>query len=420
MGRRPEVIGTFNRLRRRGSGAVLAFVCVALTACGGGSDDLSGPEPPGPPAPPLDEGQPVAAGCADGTLEHGALYRVCFPQTWNGDLVLYAHGYVAAHHGIALPDDIIGGQSISGTLTGLGYAFATTSYRANGLVAPEAVEDLVELEATVRRLYRPDPVHTAIIGFSEGGLVATLAMERHPDVFDGALAGCGPTGDFQGQLNYIGDFRVVFDYFFPGVLPGTAVDIPETLRSRWDEIYVPAIVIALAARFDAALEVIRVTGAPVAGNDLRSVSETTIGLLWYNVFGTDDAQARLGGQPFDNSARVYSGSSNDALLNAGVERFSADPAALAGLPRFETSGSLTVPLTTLHTTGDPIVPVGQSRLYGEKVDRVGATSLLTQAVIERHGHCTFETPEVLGAFATLMENVRSRPAAVQFALLDRP
>ena len=290
-----------DQLRRRGSGAVLALGC-ALTACSGG-DDISGPEPPEPPAPP-DEGQAPTPGCSNGVLEHGALYRVCFPETWNGDLVLYAHGYVAAHHDIALPDDVIGGQSISGTLTGLGYAFATTSYRANGLVAPEAVEDMVELDATVRRLYRPDPSHTVMIGFSEGGLVATLAVERHPDVFEGALAGCGPIGDFPAQLNYIGDFRVVFDYFFPGVIPGTAVDIPETVQSRWDEIYVPAIVVALAADYDAALELIQVTGAPVAGNDLRSIAETTVGLLWYNVFGTADAQARLGGQPFDNSAQI--------------------------------------------------------------------------------------------------------------------
>ena len=142
---------TLDHLRRRGSGAVLTFTCWVLAACGGSSDDLSGPEPP----PPTDEGVAPTAGCTDGVLEHGALYRICFPATWNGDLVLYAHGYVPAHRTIALPEDVIGGQSISGTVNGLGYAFATTSYRANGLVAPEATEDLVELEATVRRLYRP-------------------------------------------------------------------------------------------------------------------------------------------------------------------------------------------------------------------------------------------------------------------------
>jgi pimeloyl-ACP methyl ester carboxylesterase len=301
-------------------------------------------------------------------------------------------------------------------VTGLGYAFATTSYRANGLVAPEATEDLVELEATVRRLYRPDPGRAVIVGFSEGGLVATLAAERYPELFAGALAGCGPIGDFQAQLNYIGDFRVVFDYLFPGVIPGNAVDVPETVRSRWDEIHVPAIVIALAANLDAALELIRITGAPVAGNDLRSVAETTVGILWYDVFGIVDARARLGGQPFDNSTRVYTGSSNDAALNAGVQRHTADPAALAALARFQTSGDLRVPLTTVHTTGDPIVPFSQSQSYGEKVGRTGTSALLAQNTIDRHGHCAFQGFEVLSAFTSLMERVGARPAATVVAL----
>jgi len=29
---------------------------------------------------------------------------------------------------------------------------------------------------------------------------------------------CGPIGSFQQQIDYLGDARVLFDYFFPGVL----------------------------------------------------------------------------------------------------------------------------------------------------------------------------------------------------------
>jgi pimeloyl-ACP methyl ester carboxylesterase len=412
MGRRSEVIPGLNYLRRLGSGAVLAFGCAVGAGCGGGGDDVSGPSPPEPPS---DEGVAPTAGCTEGVLEHGALYRVCFPETWNGDLVMYAHGYVAPHQAITLPDDVVSGQSISGFVTGLGYAFATTSYRANGLVAPEAVEDLVELEASVRVLYRPDPIRTVVVGFSEGGLVATLAAERHPDLFSGALAGCGPIGNFQAQLNYIGDFRVVFDYFFPGLIPGTAIDIPGSVRSRWDDFYVPAIVAALALNYNASLELIRVTGAPVAGNDLRSLAETTVGILWYNVFGTEDAQARLGGQPFDNSARVYTGSSDDAALNAGVARFTADPAIWPNLLRFETTGNLEVPVSTLHTTGDPFVPIAQAGLYHEKVIRAGASELLAHTTVERHGHCTFQAFELLGAFTAFIEKVRNHSPATLIA-----
>src|SRR4051812_15060173 len=154
---RQDVMSNQPSLRRLGSGAVLASVCFAAIACGDGSNDLSGPQPP-------DVGQAPSAGCSDGTLPHGALFRICFPTSWNGDVVLYAHGYVAPGNPLALPDDVIAGRSISSTVTSMGYAYATTSYRANGLVVPEAVEDLTELETTIRTRYRPDPVRTLVAG----------------------------------------------------------------------------------------------------------------------------------------------------------------------------------------------------------------------------------------------------------------
>jgi pimeloyl-ACP methyl ester carboxylesterase len=271
---------------------------------------------------------------------------------------------------------------------------------------------MVELEATVRRLYRPDPIRSVIVGMSEGGLVATLALERHPEIFEGGLAGCGPIGDFQGQLNYIGDFRVIFDFLFPGIIPGNAVDVPEEVQTRWESFYVPAIVVALAADYDAALALIRITGAPVAGHDLASIAETTVSLLWYDVFGMADARARLGGQPFDNATRVYSGSGNDAALNSGVDRFNADPVALSNLTRFETTGNLEVPVSVMHTTGDPIVPFGQSDAYAQKVSQAGQAALFEHLRFDRYGHCSFQSLEILAAFTNLMQKIGGQPAAL--------
>jgi pimeloyl-ACP methyl ester carboxylesterase len=401
-----------DNLRRLFSGAVLISTSW-MVACGGASDqEISGPNPP-PPEAPVDQGQAPVPGCTDGSLAHGALYRICFPDQWNGDLVLFAHGYVAPQEELALPEEVVGGQSTSTLVTGLGYAYATTSYRANGLIAPQAVDDLLELVDTMDARYRPDPWRRVVVGFSEGGLVATLAVERHPDRLDGALAGCGPIGDFLAQLDYIDDFRVVFDYFFPGLLPGDALNIPDALRDRWEQLYVPAIALALAARLDAARQLLNVTRAPVAGDDIRSTAETVVGLLWYNVFGTADAQQRLGGQPYDNTQRVYTGSSDDAALNTGVERYQADPSAQAGLARFTTTGSLAVPLVNLHTSGDPIVPFSQSALYGQKVGRAGATAQFTQVDIDRFGHCTFEAQELLDAFSQLWVSIGPRPVALR-------
>jgi pimeloyl-ACP methyl ester carboxylesterase len=409
MGRRSEVKGTrFNR-RRLGRGAVLTFACTVFVACGNDSDDLAGP--PEPPEQPADEGITPTEGCAGGVLEHGALYQICFPGAWNGDLVLYAHGHVSADRELALPDDQVGGQSLAATVNGLGYAYGTTSYRRNGLLGPEGVEDLVELESAVRRLYRPDPGRTVLVGVSEGGMVAGLAAERHPDQFDGALSACGPVGDLRGQLDYFVDFRVVFDYLFPGVIPGTAVAIPQEVVDHWEDRYAPAVVVALVSQPAAARELIRITGAPVERDDVVAIAFTAVAILWYNVTGTADAQQRLAGQPFDNATRIYSGSSDDAALNAGVARFSADPAALAAMNAFETAGNLRVPVVTLHTTGDPIVPYEQQRLYAAKVGRSGATARLTQIPVERYGHCNFESSELVGAFTSLIDRV-TRPLAV--------
>jgi len=389
-------------LWRRGSGAFLALVCGALLACGRDSDDLAGPESPNPP---VDQGITPAAGCADGVLEHGALYQICFPVTWNGDLVLYAHGHVPADRELALPEDQAGGRSLAATVNDLGYAYGTTSYRRNGLVGPEGVEDMVELEATVRRLYRPDPGRSVLVGVSEGGMVAALAAERYPDRFDGALSACGPVGDLRGQLEYFVDFRIVFDYLFPGVIPGRAVDIPPDVVARWEEEYAPAVVLALAMSPEAGRELVRITGVPTERDDIAAVAATAVGILWYNAIGTANAHRRLGGQPFDNSDRVYTGSSNDAAVNAGVARFKADPAALAAMSEFETTGILKVPVVTLHTTGDPIVPFAQQSQYAKKVSLAGNVARLTQIPVERYGHCSFEARELLGAFSTLMEKM---------------
>jgi pimeloyl-ACP methyl ester carboxylesterase len=369
----------------------LVMLAFLSSSCG----DSGGPSDGG------DQGVGPQAGCTDGPLTTGALYRICFPAQWNGELVMYAHGYVDPSQPIAIHDDVVGGQSVSSSVTGLGYGFATTSYRANGLVVPEAVEDVIELQSTVERLYRPDPTRTYIVGASEGGLVAALAAERHPDVISGALATCGPVGDFQRQLDHFGDFRVVFDYFFPGIIPGSAVDIPDSVQANWPSRYAPAVVNAISADPARTAQLLAVTGEPA-----ENAAVTVVGVLWYNIYATGDARARLGGQPFDNSTRGYSGSDDDAALNGGVARFAADAAAQARVAdEFETSGVLTVPVVTLHTTGDPIVPFEQETIYGAKVQQAGAAGLLSQSQAARYGHCAFESAEVLGAFSSLIARV---------------
>ncbi|HEU5039185.1 MAG TPA: hypothetical protein VFT84_00085, partial [Gemmatimonadales bacterium] len=221
--------------------------------------------------------------------------------------------------------------------------------------------------------------------------------------YAGALTACGPIGDFAVQIDWFGDFRTVFDYYFPAVLPGSAAESPAELQANWESTYAPAVLAALENDPTATAELLAVTGAPVDPLDPETIGATVIDLLWYSVFSTEDAQDRLGGQPYDNSTRVYAGSSDDAALNADIARFTADPPARAAIARFQASGALTRPVVTLHTTGDPIVPVVHQSLYADKVAAAGASALLEEESFDRYGHCTFQAGELVAAFGALAD-----------------
>jgi pimeloyl-ACP methyl ester carboxylesterase len=86
---------------------------------------------------------------------------------------------------------------------------------------------------------------TFLAGASEGGLIATLVAERQasrPDpLVAGAVAVCGPIGDFRYQLDYVADIRVAFDALFPGAIPGSAVSIPAEVVTSWRDVLEPSV-----------------------------------------------------------------------------------------------------------------------------------------------------------------------------------
>lgn len=168
-------------MRRLLSPLVLAF---ALGSC---VELPSGPEPAEPAGPLLLESvTPFAGGCIGGepeaTLDGGALYLICVPEQWNGDLVVYAPGYVSPFEPLRIRDDELteDGTRVSELVLSLGYAFATTSFRGNGLIVPEEwiAEDLLNLVALFRATVQPhQPRHTYLVGPSQGGHATVLGVE---------------------------------------------------------------------------------------------------------------------------------------------------------------------------------------------------------------------------------------------------
>ena len=354
----------------------------------------------------------------DGVQPGGAIYRICMPSgSWNGDLVIYAHGYVPYNvEPLAIPENQLrlpNGTSLPELVNSLGFAFAATSYRTNGLAVKDGVEDLVELvDVFIYTATHGVPNHNYLTGVTEGGLITTLAIEQRPDVFDGGLAACGPIGDFHKQIDYFGDFRVLFDYFFPNLLQGDPISVPQSLIDNWPTYYATTIRPAILdpASADKVDQLLRVSNAPYISGVTSTIETSIYDALMYNVLATNDGIAKLGGQPFDNQGRVYTGSNDDAHLNLTVRRFSADQAALDEIEaHYQTTGQLTVPLVTLHTTLDQQVPYWHEPLYRVKVILNDSLALHQHNEVFRYGHCYFEAGEVLVAFLQLVSMVIEPP-----------
>jgi pimeloyl-ACP methyl ester carboxylesterase len=354
--------------------------------------------------------------CEDGPQASGATYRICMPATWNGDLVIYAHAYVAPDRPVGIPEDQLvlpGGARIDTFITSQGYAFATTGYSSNGLAIVPAQADLVDL-VSIFESKKGTVDKVLLAGVSEGGLIATLLAERQPNVFDGVLALCGPYGNFERQIDYVGDFRVLFDYYFPALVPPSPVDVPDVLLATWEtSTYSMTVkpVIVDPANSSTVEELLKVAGVAYSTSDTASRESSVERMLWYNIYGTDDATIKLGGQPFNNQQplRTYTGSSDDAALNRDVARFAASPAALAVIAaQYQTSGRIKIPVVTMHTTLDPVVPIWHQEEYTAKVLAAGAGALYEDYQDASYGHCAFNPLQVLSAFnklATMVDQV---------------
>ena len=362
---------------------------------------------------------PLPPFCQQGSLpSHDPQYPedqlilICIPPNWNGQLVMYAHGYVPNQLPLALPVNELflpDGAFIPGMLFSQGFAFATTSYHKNGYAVEQARKDLNDLIKHFKTLVPPGSLQKVfLIGASEGGEIAALMIEHFPDKYAGALALCGPIGGGPYQVQYLSDFRVVFDYFFPDVFPFGVKDIPANAFVNWDT-YMQTIAAALVSDPATTAQLYNVSGAALDSQDPTSTVETAVRILFYNIWGTNDLLATAGGMPYDNQGTVYSGSFDDAALNAGVERIQSDGRARAYMRRFyQTTGELHRPLVTLHNTLDPVVPFQHEQIYSGLAAQAGSSNFLTVIPVARYDHCNFGLQEVAGAFGLLVQQASAQ------------
>lgn len=332
------------------------------------------------------------------------LHQMLVPDNWNGNLVVYAHGFLPTIVPLQIPPE---SEWFSAMATSAGFAFATTSYPSNGMAVVEGLADLVDLVEEFKTAHS-ETRKVLLIAVSMGGLIAAQAAERYPETFDGVLAMCGIYGSFIAEVNHIGTFRVIFDYFFPDLLPGNAVTVPEEMMYEWETVYVPQVAAALMnpSNEDLVRQLLSVTRIPVEEGNSEAMIGTIISTLSMHTFTTEDVVNRIGGNPFGNRFMRYYGSDDDRALNAGVERFRADPSALWEVSRkFSTTGKILMPVITMHAHGDNIVPIRQQCLYRIKVMFARKTALYTGIPVQGYGHCTFSQQQMNDAFSRLVTTV---------------
>jgi fermentation-respiration switch protein FrsA (DUF1100 family) len=352
----------------------------------------------------------AASQIVEGIAGDGARYALAVPDHWNGDLIVYGHGIVDPAAPVQLPGEQDGFSRLRDAWLQRGFAVASSSYSENGFALKEAAQRLHQLSGLFTAQFgRPSAVY--LVGHSLGAAAIELLSESFPGQYDAALPMCGLLGGTIAEVQYLGDARVLFDFYFPGVLPGDVLTVPAGIPFAPGD---PAFVAAL----NALLRGFAAPGAPtlqfaVAAKlpfaSAQEIVQAALTVLGFNLRFTNDLLERTHGQPFyDNTRTVYPGDAN-----AGVGRFTASPAALNFLEHYFTpTGELQIPTLTLHTTRDPAIPFFHESLYAAAVASAGAGDLLVQRSVQRFGHCAFTDAEVLSSFDALVSWVRTgrRPA----------
>jgi len=255
-----------------------------------------------------------------------------------------------------------------------------------------------------------------LVGKSLGGGVVIKLAEKFPSEYSGALAMCGTVGGGTPEVKYLADVRILFDHFFPGVVPGNIFNTPTLDFSPGSPTFdavLQAVEVGFVLASQPTLQFASAARLP-ASNPTELVTSALEG-VGFSVRFSDDLIDRTHGHiPYDNIGVVYTGSADDTQLNLTVERFTSTPDAANYVARYyDPTGHLQIPVLTLHNLLDPVAPYFHEQIYKSLVAQAGASNLLVQQSVTHYDHCTFSLQEKLNAFnglAAWVSNPANKPA----------
>ena len=115
-----------------------------------------------------------------------ARFTISLPATnWNGSVLLLAHGF--RPDGAPQLADLEESNPQFIALRNSGWLVASTSFRRNGMIIRDAIDDLDQLRDHIAKVHG-QPKRVFVQGESMGGTIATLMAERSPGRYAGFLA----------------------------------------------------------------------------------------------------------------------------------------------------------------------------------------------------------------------------------------
>lgn len=316
----------------------------------------------------------------------GASWRIDVPDNWNGRLIVFFRGNSPMPERFDAQPYTQGGRSI---MLARGFALVQSGYaRADWNIA-DAYRDTEWVRrhfvATVGK-----PTQTYAIGQSMGGLAVAHALEQKNTPYSGGLSLAGTLGGGDALFEQAFVNLAAFDYYIPDTVgPIWPVPPPQAL----DAAAVKSLDAAVAAHPDAARKLSALLAVPV-----EMIGEQTA----INRNLVQRLQQLAGGNAIGNANWLYSGSGDDAALNAGVRRYAADAKAYDFLRRnYAPSGALEKPLLALQTVHDPIVSAAATNRYATAVQRAGRDARFVQQYVPGEQHLGFNAAQIVAAIEAL-------------------
>lgn len=366
----------------------------------------------------------------------GVAYKIKVPKNWNKILLMYAHGYQRSDPPTLVPFEIeiISGSKLEEGLLAQGYALAASSYRNAGWAVKEGIEDTKNLTEFFSNHVKK-PKRTILWGSSMGSAVTLKSIEKHPDIYDGAIAlshlGAGTSLTFDMTLSIalaydvalgwpkswgsVGD--VIDDLDFNAqvapILTAQVYDLVSDPSNHSNPFY------PLNQANFGKFEFLRLVNHLPLDGFYEGVIPLNLWLFGDMFFATGaraELEARAGGPVAQNLNHTYTLTDDEKTYLAGLgvdadkllskmnkqTKFEADPLARNYLKKYaDFTGELERPVLTIQPKGDGMTVPANSTVYQRTVEASGASDLLVQTYTDGNMHVVFTPEQVYAAFEAM-------------------